>query len=132
MAAIDGQLRSWAHHYRVDAGTVRQRLQAERASAIQLLEQTTSDWTALASASTGSNADDEHDPEGATIAFEREQLTAMRSRARNYVLELDAALARLGDDCYGRCERCDALIGTERLEALPTTRLCVYCSARCR
>jgi DnaK suppressor protein len=109
-----------------------ERLRAERASAIALLEQTTADWTAVAMASTGSNADDEHDPEGSTIAFEREQLAAIRSRAESYVLELDAALARLRDHCYGRCERCHAVISAERLDALPATRLCVSCSARRR
>ena len=39
------------------------------------------DLEALFAASRDSNADDEHDPEGATIGFERAQLTALLAAA---------------------------------------------------
>jgi hypothetical protein len=39
--------------------------------------------------------DDEHDPEGATIAFERQHLAALVSQARRHLAEIDAALRRL-------------------------------------
>jgi len=42
--------------------------------------------------------------------------------------ELDAALARLDDGTWGRCERCQGAIGRDRLRALPETRLCLPCS----
>ena len=60
----------------------------------------------LVEASEGSNADDEHDPEGATIAFERSQVDALARQAREHLREIDAALARLDAGDYGTCERC--------------------------
>lgn len=76
-------------------------------------------------ASQGTNIDDEHDPEGATIAFERAQLDALAARAHGRLVEIDAALARLADGLYGRCEVCGEDIGAERLEARPATARCV-------
>jgi RNA polymerase-binding transcription factor DksA len=79
----------------------------------------------------GSEAlDDEHDPEGATIAFEREQLTAFRAAAELRVAELDAALGRVAAGSYGVCEVCGRSIDESRLEALPSTRWCITCAAR--
>ena len=40
-----------------------------------------------------SNADDEHDPEGATIAFERQQVVALLEQARRRLADVEAALA---------------------------------------
>jgi RNA polymerase-binding transcription factor DksA len=45
------------------------------------------------------------------------------------VSELSAALERLDDGEYGRCERCGSEIGAARLEALPTTRFCISCAS---
>ncbi len=48
-------------------------LQSERAAALASIEALTREFDAVVAASRASNADDEHDPEGATIAFERQQ-----------------------------------------------------------
>ncbi len=82
----------------------------------------------LIEASQSSNADDEHDPEGATIAFEREQLTSMLDRARLTGDRLRQALEDLAHGRYGRCERCGRPIDPERLEVRPSTRLCINCA----
>jgi RNA polymerase-binding transcription factor DksA len=76
------------------------------------------------------NADDEHDPEGSTIAFERAQITALREAARQRVADLDEALRRLDEGRYGSCEVCGRPIAAERLAARPTARTCVGCAAR--
>src|SRR5258705_13587631 len=75
-------------------------------------------------ASRSSNADDEHDPEGATIAFERAQVAALLDLARRRLAEFDAALERLDAGTYGRCERCGQPIPAERLAARPDARTC--------
>jgi RNA polymerase-binding transcription factor DksA len=108
------------------------RLVAERATAAQDVASMSADLAAVAAAAAGSNLDDEHDPEGSTVAFEREQLAALRLHTHNHLLELDAALLRLRDGSYGRCENCAQAIGDARLEALPAARLCVSCAAHRR
>ena len=82
----------------------------------------------MVAASRDSNADDEHDPEGATIAFERAQLVAVLKQATSDLTELDAALARVEGGTYGVCERCGLPIAPARLEARPAARHCIACA----
>src|SRR4051812_46583337 len=56
-------------------------LESERTTARARLVRTEEDLAALFAASRDSNADDEHDPEGQTIAYERAQLTASADAA---------------------------------------------------
>jgi RNA polymerase-binding transcription factor len=72
--------------------------------------------------------DDEHDPEGATVAFERAQVAALLRQARDELLRLDLAAERVKDGTYGRCERCGGMIGDGRLEALPAAVTCIDCA----
>lgn len=72
--------------------------------------------------------DDEHDPEGHTIAFERQQVAALLRDARAHLTGVAAALERLEAGEYGRCASCGGPIGAERLEALPDTDRCVRCA----
>ena len=116
----------------VDTDAIEARLTAERAATVQRLESMNAELAAVAEAAAGSNLDDEHDPEGSTVAFEREQLAALRAHAQEQLVEIDAALMRLQQHAYGRCESCGQPIGDPRLEALPATRLCVRCAARRR
>jgi DnaK suppressor protein len=80
-------------------------------------------------ASRDSNADDEHDPEGATIAFERSQIGALVRQAREHLAEVDAALERMEIGTYGVCEGCGEPIPPARLEARPAARRCVTCAS---
>ncbi|WP_229071020.1 TraR/DksA C4-type zinc finger protein [Actinoplanes sp. DH11] len=86
------------------------------------------DLQALFAASRDSNADDEHDPEGATIGFERAQLTALLVAARERIAEVDDALHRVEAGAYGTCEGCGRPIAAERLAARPFARRCVACA----
>lgn len=88
----------------------------------------TSDFDGIVAESVNANADDEHDPEGSTIAYERAQVTALRARAESNVHDLDRALARLAAGRYSVCEGCHGQISPERLEALPAARLCFDCA----
>jgi RNA polymerase-binding protein DksA len=105
-------------------------LAQERRRAAEQVDVLTRDLDRVVSASESSNADDEHDPEGATIAFERAQLNALLDAARRRLDDVDHALARLaaGDD--GLCEHCGEPIGAERLRARPAARLCIDCARR--
>ncbi|MGL5866988.1 MAG: TraR/DksA family transcriptional regulator [Dermatophilaceae bacterium] len=85
----------------------------------------TGDMAALVAASRDSNADDEHDPEGQTIAYERSQLAAVTTQARIHLAEVDAAVERVRAGTYGTCEVCGRPIGAARLAARPTARTCI-------
>ncbi|MFF4894373.1 TraR/DksA family transcriptional regulator [Micromonospora chersina] len=100
---------------------LRARAEAEAATLARDLE-------ALFLASRDSNADDEHDPEGATIGFERAQLTALLAGARQRIADVDDALRRVDAATYGVCERCGQPIGDERLAARPFARFCMACA----
>ena len=80
-------------------------------------------------AAEGSNADDEHDPEGATIAFERSQLHAHAQQAQVRLTEIEDAVGRLEDGSFGSCEGCGRPIPGERLRVRPTARRCVGCAS---
>jgi RNA polymerase-binding protein DksA len=109
--------------------TARERLEKERRRTEQRLAALTSDYDGVVAASRDTNADDEHDPEGATIAFERSQVAALVRQAREHLAEIAAALTRLEAGSYGVCERCGQPIAPERLEARPTARGCVQCAS---
>jgi DnaK suppressor protein len=106
-----------------------ERLRAERADTLRRLTDLTEAFDGVVAASKDTNADDEHDPEGATIAFERSQVGALVRQAREHLSEIDAAEARLEAGTYGVCERCGKPIGQARLEARPSARLCISCAS---
>ncbi|MFB7800560.1 TraR/DksA family transcriptional regulator [Isoptericola nanjingensis] len=72
-----------------------------------------------------SNADDEHDPEGATLAWERQQAAALAAEAERERDQLLAALDRVAAGTYGVCEVCGRPIPAARLEARPAATRCV-------
>jgi len=104
-------------------------LEQQRDETRRRLAGLTGTYDAVVAASYDSNADDEHDPEGATIAFERSQVGALIRQAREGLAEIEAALERLDAGVYGVCERCGQSIGEGRLEARPVARLCIECAS---
>jgi DnaK suppressor protein len=76
--------------------------------------------------------DDEHDPEGVTIGFERAQILGLLAGARDDIAALDRAAARLLAGAYGRCLHCGRRIPDARLEALPAAETCLGCAGRPR
>ena len=108
----------------------REMLTEERAETLERLAGLDREFDGIVEASGAANADDEHDPEGATIAFEREHVAALRSQAREHVAEIDAALSRLDEGGYGICARCGRPIAAGRLAARPTATMCVACASR--
>ena len=83
---------------------------------------------AMVGAYRASNADDEHAPEGATIAFERQQVAALLAAARRRLADAEAAVRAVEGGTYGRCESCGGPIAPERLAARPTARTCITCA----
>ena len=111
-----------------DESAFRDVLVMERAAALARIRAMQTDLDAIVATSAGSNTDDEHDPEGSTIAYERAQVTALLAGAQANLVDLDHALARLSGGAYLLCERCHSPIAPERLAALPAGRTCFACA----
>ncbi len=104
-------------------------LSLERAETERRLVGLVATFDEVVAASKDTNADDEHDPEGATIAFERSQVDTVVRQVRQHLAEIVAAQARLDDGTYGVCEQCGEPIPPGRLEARPTARTCLACAS---
>jgi len=105
-------------------------LEAERQAALDRVAALEREHAGIIDAAGSANADDEHDPEGATIAFERQHLAALLTQSREQLSQVDAALSRVDDGSYGRCERCGQPIPPGRLAARPTATTCINCAGR--
>ena len=67
--------------------------------------------------------------EGTTEAIGRLERVGQADVLSTKLADVERALAKLDDGSYGRCDRCGAAIGDDRLEARPASVLCVRCSA---
>src|SRR5581483_9796046 len=70
-------------------GETRARLLAERADARARLEHLTRDFESIVAATQGEPPDDEHDPDGATVGFERAQVQALAAATREQLAAID-------------------------------------------
>ncbi len=105
-------------------------LSAQRSALVVQAQELRADLAGVMAASEGANADDEHDPEGATIAFERAQTAALLARTEDRIAELDRARERVAAGTYGSCVVCGRPIGADRLEARPDATTCIRCASR--
>jgi DnaK suppressor protein len=108
--------------------TTRELLLAERARVRGLAAALDREFAGIAAAASEPGTDDEHDPEGATLAFERQHTAALLARARDQIAEIDAAIGRLDEGTYGICVRCGQPVGQDRLAARPAAATCVRCA----
>jgi DnaK suppressor protein len=113
-----------------DPSSPAERLAAERTRTLERIAALSRDREGIMESTTSASVDDEHDPEGATIAFERSQIEALLDQSRRHLSELDRALRQLDAGAYGMCESCGAPIGAERLAARPTATTCIACASR--
>jgi DnaK suppressor protein len=107
-----------------------EQLNAEREQTIERIAALNHDRDGIIESSVSTGVDDEHDPEGATIAYERAQIEALLDQSRRHLSELDRALRQLDAGAYGVCEVCGTPIAAERLAARPTARTCITCASR--
>jgi DnaK suppressor protein len=71
-----------------------------------------------------------HAADVATDLFEHELAIGLSHKIRHHLVEVDAALARIGAGTYGICEDCHQKIDAERLRALPRASRCLPCQRR--
>ena len=108
------------------------RLNSDRDQILGQVAQLEREFAAIvASASDGSaGGDDEHDPEGATVAFERQHVAALLDQARSHLAAIDVARRKLDAGRYEICDGCGGPSGAERLAARPAALTCIRCAAR--
>ncbi|GAA1653526.1 TraR/DksA family transcriptional regulator [Georgenia ruanii] len=112
-----------------DEAAARDRLETLRSTTVARLAALDRSFEEVVAAATDANVDDEHDPEGATIGFERAQVAALREHGEQTLREIDAALERLEEGTYWTCTVCGGPIAPGRLAVRPTTTMCVGCAA---
>lgn len=99
-----------------------------RRAALAQIDVLTREFDSVVAAAQSANGDDEHDPEGATVAFERQQVAALLAAARRRLADVDSALARVRAGDYGTCAACGRPIAPARLAARPAARTCIDCA----
>jgi DnaK suppressor protein len=111
---------------------LRSHLEADRERTGILIDTVSDEMGAFVSARRDTATDDEHDPEGPTLAFERSQASAILGSSQQHLSEIDAALQRMDDGRYGLCTKCGAGIALGRLQVRPQAALCISCAERVR
>jgi len=111
---------------------LREQLAADREQTERLITSLRIDMGAFVNARRDAATDDESDPEGPTLAFERSQSSAMLTQASGHLGEIDAAIERMDDGVYGLCTVCNGPVALGRLQARPQASLCISCAGRVR
>ena len=63
----------------------------------------------------------------ASVLFWHERVVVLEQRLKNDLHEIEAALKKIKNGTYGKCERCKKLIDPARLEAKPQAVYCLKC-----
>ena len=104
-------------------------LELERARLGDQIANLQRSFTGIVDAAELTSTDDEHDPEGATIAYERAQASSLLQQARDDLLAVDEASDRIGNGTIETCRMCGGPIAFERLLALPGVSTCIRCAS---
>lgn len=109
---------------------LRARLVGDLEDTRDLIAQLVADLESMRESRQDVATDDEHDPEGPTLAFERSQSSAVLSNAQRHLRGIEDALGRVDGEEFGVCIGCGQRIPFARLEARPYARYCVTCAER--
>ena len=126
-----GPVQIWAmEHSRLSPATLkhfRAVLEEQREALVKQRTHTAESLVEVRIARDG-ETDDEHDPEGPTIASEWSRLTGLQTESEKQLRTLDKALARIDDGSFGMCSKCGQPIARARLDARPVAELCIDCA----
>jgi DnaK suppressor protein len=62
--------------------------------------------------------------------FDQELTLSLLGSEKDALDQIEAAIERIDDGSYGRCETCDGKIPKARLEAIPYAAQCVRCASK--
>jgi DnaK suppressor protein len=65
-----------------------------------------------------------------TDAYEQELTLDLLGNGKEVLEQIEAALGRIEDGSYSRCEACGKSIANARLDAIPYAALCVKCASQ--
>lgn len=102
-------------------------LEAERARLEAEVAELEGDDRGTLSEASGENAYRDHMADQGSATFERELDMTLEENLREHLAEVRAALVRIEAGTYGSCDRCTDVIPDERMEAVPTAKLCITC-----
>jgi DnaK suppressor protein len=111
----------------VDMDSARDRLMAERLRVTSEMQALQDDLSHSLEDQTDEDGNDSHMADSASETVDREIEQSLEDNAEHLLGSIDAALARIEEGTYGRCERCGDPIGDERLDALPYATRCIEC-----
>lgn len=103
-------------------------LQVEEEQAAASEASLVAEYEGIVAASADANLDDEHDPEGATVGYERARVGSLLQQVRGRLAAVAAARERIRAGAYGTCAQCGQPISFDRLMAFPTAERCVSCA----
>jgi len=112
-----------------DLEDVRAAIDAELARTTEQIGNLERSFAGIVEAAELTSTDDEHDPEGATIAYERAQVWALLRQAREDLDALLEARERVAGGGVPMCTTCGSEIAVERVLALPGVRTCIGCAS---
>jgi DnaK suppressor protein len=103
-------------------------VEVERRRTVERIDGLQRSYANIVEAAELTSTDDEHDPDGATIAYERAQVWALLRQAGADLVALDDSLERIDNGTSSVCAVCHGPIALERLLALPHARTCIRCA----
>jgi RNA polymerase-binding transcription factor DksA len=68
-----------------------------------------------------------HPGDQGSDTYQREIASALTTQESQTLLAIDAALKKISDGTFGKCEKCTSDIPKGRLEVVPYARLCIKC-----
>jgi RNA polymerase-binding protein DksA len=111
----------------VNVNTARERLMLERERVVAEMQTLRDDLSHSLEDALDEDGNGSHLADSATETLDREIEQTLEGNAEHLLASIDAALARIEEGTYGRCERCGDPIGDERLDALPYATRCIEC-----
>jgi DnaK suppressor protein len=109
----------------VDIEAVKRRLAAERTGILEERRRLLED--SPRPPEPGDDDGGDHSVANPSEALNREVSLSLEDNAEHLLAAIDSALARVAAGTYGKCDRCESVIGSERLEALPWATKCIEC-----
>lgn len=114
----------------LDTAEFRRMLEEQRAAVVGAIEYLHRENPGSMSDETNETPLDNHMAETASVTLDREIDYTLEESEEEVLAAIDAALARIEEGAYGRCQRCGEPIAEERLRALPYATLCIDCKRK--